>query len=515
MGSDDLSTQATTANKVDTTLSDLITDLPFPGSTLLVVSHQHRLTLDEVRDHVRTLGSILEDAGVTRGTAVGVRVEEGARSLLAMFAVWRAGGVYVPINGRSTPEEVAASVAETPIALIIDSAGSLPAGVHGIGLVQFDESLSATLVTQASQDRERYAPDVALAMRTSGTTGRPKSVLLRHSGTVGALDSSLRKIRRRTDNSIDATGPVRMNLVPTSLSLWAGIYNTVFSFRAGFGVILMDKFDVARFVSYVREFSINSTVLAPAMITMLTDDPAVDDLTPLKFVRSITAPLSPKVAREFYKKFGVFVLNSYGQTELGGEVVGWNSADVREFGVSKLGAAGRAYEDVDIQIRGENGDVLGPAQLGEIHVNSPFRMRGYANNGSGSVEDDRFVDGYLRTGDVGKLDEDGFLWIEGRISDMINRGGLKVFPDEVEEVLRRHPDVRDAAVAAVPDRRLGEVPQAWIVSERPDVVSDLEAWCREHLVPYKIPARFTRVDSFPRNEIGKVLRRELAKSPPS
>jgi acyl-CoA synthetase (AMP-forming)/AMP-acid ligase II len=244
------------------------------------------------------------------------------------------------------------------------------------------------------------------------------------------------------------------------------------------------------------------------MITMLTDARDIDDLSPLRLVRSITAPLSPTTARQFHDRFGVFVLNSYGQTELGGEVVGWTTEDLREYGQSKLGAAGRPYEHVDLRIRRPDGSDADAGEPGEIFVRSPFRMHGYAlADGS---PDDRFVDGYLRTGDIGWLDGQGFLWVQGRVSDMINRGGLKIFPDEVEEVLRRHPHVRDAGVAAVPERRLGEVPHAWVTGDSVLSAQELEAWCREHLAPYKVPVGFTIVDRLPRSEIGKLLRRELA-----
>ena len=302
-------------------------------------------------------------------------------------------------------------------------------------------------------------------------------------------------------------------MIPVSLALWAGIYTVLFSFRAGFGVVLLDRFTTGGFARAVREHHITSTVLAPAMITMLADDDDIDDLSPLRLVRSITAPLSPPIARQFHERFGAFVLNSYGQTELGGEVVGWTNRDVQEFGESKLGAAGRPYEHVDLRIRRPDGTDADTGEFGEIVVRSPYRMEGYAQGGgSGEVstsDDDRFVDGYLRTGDVGRIDGDGFLWVRGRVSDMINRGGLKVFPDEVEEVLRTHPSVQDAGVAAVPDRRLGEVPYAWVIGA-PDLdSSELAAWCRERLVPYKVPVGFTVVDELPRSEIGKLLRRDL------
>ena len=365
--------------------------------------------------------------------------------------------------------------------------------IHRTGRTRRRSTLASRVIRTAATDKPRYDSDVALVLRTSGTTGSPKAVLLRHSGTLGALDSSLRKLR--SDSSTTRSRALRMNIIPTSLALWAGIYNTTFAMRAGFGVVLMDKFSVESFVSAVHEFQIKSTVLAPAMITMLVDASELTDLSPLRFVRSITAPLSPEVARKFYERFGAFVLNCYGQTELGGEVVGWTAADVRTFGIEKLGAAGRPYENVDLRVRDADGNDLERGQYGEIYVNSPFRMSGYAlGDGSSTsgteIDESRFVDGYLRTGDMGKVDEDGFLWIQGRVSDMINRGGLKVFPDEVEEALRRHPKIRDAGVAGVPDRRLGEVPYAWVIlpTETPRCSMSLTSGAASHLRPTRFPS---------------------------
>jgi acyl-coenzyme A synthetase/AMP-(fatty) acid ligase len=227
-------------------------------------------------------------------------------------------------------------------------------------------------------------------------------------------------------------------------------------------------------------------VLPPAAMTMLCDDGAVVDLSPLRIVRSITAPLSPLQARRFRDRFGIVVLNSYGQTELGGEVVGWSAADAREHGDDKLGAAGRPHDGVEVRVDGN----------GELLVHTPAMAAGE----------------FQRTGDVGRVDVDGFVWIEGRVSDMVNRGGLKVFPAEVEEVLRLHPAVRDAAVTGEPDERLGEVPRAYVVARAGVGEVDagaLEAHCRAHLAPYKVPVRFEIVEVLPRNEIGKVLHREL------
>src|SRR5262249_51893266 len=141
--------------------------------------------------------------------------------------------------------------------------------------------------------------------------------------------------------------------------------------------------------------------------------------------------------------------------------------------------------------------------IGRLFVRPPSTAVGIA---SSRVDDEGFVD----TGDLARVDDEGFVWIEGRASDVINRGGNKVFPEQVEEVLRLVPAVREAAVVGVPDERLGEVPVAFVVTAGSVGDEDLIAVCREHLAPYKVPVRFRRVDALPRSEVGKVLRRELA-----
>jgi len=497
-------------------LTSLLYGLPYQADDVVIASDSGQLTLGELIGRVEELAEVLHAAGLRPGQPVGNLVAPGPGAVVAMFAVWRAGAVYVPINHRYPAAEAKHFVSETPLALVIGDPADLATHDLGTGAVAHDYTArTATVLAMADTSAPALDPGIALVLRTSGTTGRPKAVLLRHASTIVSLDASIEKLRRRPSSAPrkeprppEPGRTPRKTLVPVSLALWAGIYNMLFSFRAGFGVVLLDRFSTAGFVSVVREHRITSTVLAPAMITMLTDDDSIDSLAPLQLVRSITAPLQTATARRFHQRFGAFVLNSYGQTELGGEVVGWTAADVREFGESKLGAAGRPYDRIDLRIRRPDGTEADTGEFGEIYVKSPYRMEGYVG-GQDDAEESRFMDGYLRTGDMGRLDEDGFLWVQGRVSDMINRGGLKVYPDEVEEVLRSHPRVRDAGVAGVPERRLGEVPYAWVTGDDVPDAAELAAWCREHLVPYKIPVGFTVVDELPRSEIGKVLRREL------
>jgi acyl-coenzyme A synthetase/AMP-(fatty) acid ligase len=339
-------------------------------------------------------------------------------------------------------------------------------------------------------------------MWTSGTTGEPKPVLHTHSAYFELLDRVLGPLGGGRRDPTKRPSPT---LIPVSLSLNAGIYNVLFGLRAGTALVIMDGFDTRRFAALVREHGIRSTVLPPAAMTMLADDSAVTDLAPLRYVRSITAPLSPLQARRFAERFGVTVLNGYGQAEVG-EVIGWTAADAREH-PEKLGAAGRPHPGVAIRVADETGAPVAGGGVGRLLVRPPRMAAGYA---SGPGLADRIdAEGFVDTGDFARVDDDGFVWIEGRAGDVINRGGNKVFPDHVAEVLQLVPGVEEAAVVGVPDERLGAVPVAFVVAH-PTVTDDaLRATCREHLAPYKVPVAFHYLDGLPRNDAGKLDRRAL------
>jgi long-chain acyl-CoA synthetase len=464
-------------------LADLLfapAERPEPDA-LAVVDAETDTTWAQLAERAEAIGVRLRDAGVETGMPVAVQLADSAMLVATIFGVWRAGGVYVPLNPRSTASERARvfDVVQPAVHITMDDGALRMDGVEG--------------------ETARHDAGVALVQMTSGTTGRPKPVLLTHAGVLELMDGVLRKIRGGAKREAGAGRPMP-NLIPVSLSLWAGIYNMLFAFRVGAAVVLLGAFEPQRFAELVERYQVKSTVLPPAAMTMLTNDDAIADLAPLRFVRSITAPLSPLEATRFHDKFGIAILNSYGQTEIGGEIIGWNAAESREFGASKLGALGRPHDGVHVRI---------DDPTGELQVRTPALSAGYAD---GADLGDRLTDdGWFRTGDIGRVDDDGFVWIEGRMSDMINRGGLKVFPAEVEEVLRLSPSIADVAVVGAPDDRVGEVPVAFVVL-RGDGALDaaaLDALAREQLAPYKVPMRFVQIDALPRNDVGKVLVREL------
>jgi len=438
-------------------LADLLLEHPFPDDQEVLFTVHESMTVAQARQRVTEIAAELD---VASGQAVAVQLPNGPELMCTMVAIWTLGAVHVPLNERLPEPEIESILNEIGAVALVDSSGV--------------RKLSGSVT---------YPEDVAFIVWTSGTTGKPKPILHTHTAYLELLDRVLAPLRGRGERS----GPPTPNLIPVSMALNAGLYNSLFGLRAGAAVVMMDRFTPEDFASLVDRFQIRSTVLPPAAMVMLADSD-LKSLVPLKYVRSITAPLSPLNARRFTERFGCFVLNSYGQAEMG-EVIGWTAADAKEH-PEKIGAAGRPLPGVQIRIDDE----------GHLLVRPP--------NAAVGIDERRDIDGFIDTGDIASIDDDGFVWIDGRVSDLINRGGNKVFPDSVEEVLRLHPSVNDVSVVGVPDERLGEVPVAYIVGSRCDD-EELVEHCRNYLVPYKVPIAYRWIDALPRSEVGKVLRRDL------
>jgi long-chain acyl-CoA synthetase len=417
--------------------------------------------------------------------AIGVRMPNTADAIAAWFAVWEVGAAFVPLNPRAPDAEIERAIQTTGVAAVVAYESGAP-----------EVRIAHLRGARTTSDGE------AIVQFTSGTTGAPKAVPLTHETISQLLDTVIASLRG------DRTDRARMpNLVPVSLSLWAGIYQVLFAFTLGVPVVLMEQFTTTEFTRLVKQYGIRSSVLPPAALVMLLQDPEITTLEPVKYIRSVSAPLSPAQARRFHERFRIAILNGYGQTELGGEAVGWSASDWKEFGLAKVGSVGRPHAAFQLRVRAADGELAPTDEVGELEIHSTQALPPADAAMEGRVTDD----GWLRTGDLARIDADGFVWIEGRVSAMINRGGLKVFPDEVEEHLRGYEPVNDVAVAGVPDERLGEVPWAFVVP-RPGATVDadeLQQWCRDKMAPYKIPAGVTIVDTLPRNEIGKLLRQEL------
>ena len=275
-----------------------------------------------------------------------------------------------------------------------------------------------------------------------------------------------------------------------------GMFGLLFALYQARPIVLFERFEPLRWAEAVRRYKPKAASLVPTMIRMvLAADIPREALASLAAVRSGTGPLDPATQVAFEERYGIPVLIDYGAAEFIGGVAGWSMADYRRFAESKRGSAGRPRADVSLRvIDPQTHAPLATRQIGQLELKS-----------------DRFAPDWIRTMDLASLDEDGFLYIHGRMDDAINRGGFKVLPDEVAAVLRLFPGVVDVAVMGVPHERLGQAPVAVIEAPegaRPDV-AELEAFARARLAPYQVPVAFRFVEALPRTSTMKISRPEL------
>jgi acyl-CoA synthetase (AMP-forming)/AMP-acid ligase II len=440
------------------------------------------------------MAGALAAAGVQPGDVVATCCANRAELVPLMLAVWSAGAALAPLNSLLTPgEQEPILAALRPRVVVSDDLEFLP----GPGVAP----------------ARRVDPGTALILHTSGTTAQPKAVELSAANLVGAIESVLRLIRQGTParETADRGAP---NLVVFPLSHLAGMFNTLLALYNDREILLMRRFEVGPFVDLVERHRIPSVILNPTMVYMLCDAPdsADERLRSLRFVRSGSARLSPILSERFHERFGVAVLNCYGQTETAGEVIGWTVPDLPR-AAEKLGSVGRPHHGVSVRFVDETLADVPAGEVGELCVKAPFIMAGYLD--TDVTEDGFLTDGSLRTGDLGYLDGDGFVWLVGRRKEIVNCGGYKVLPEEVEEALRSHPDVADVMVAGVADDRLGEVPWAFVVPRNGDGPGDelsaaLVRHARERLARYKLPRGVQFVDDLPRNATGKLMRSRAA-----
>jgi len=372
-------------------------------------------------------------------------------------------------------------------------------GILGISIpsIAAEGRAEVRVVTHRSGDSEEgLRPGVAIWMTTSGTTGPPKRIPI----TYKDLSVGFDRVRNYTGGTKKAFGETRLqpgtSLIVTPLMHIAGLWGVMQFLVEGRKLTLLDRFEPHAWADLVYEHKPLISGLPPACIRMVLDadvDPA--KLASLKAVSSGTAPLPPDTADAFTARFGLPVLTSYGATEFPGGLVGWTLRDYREFeGQDKRGSVGRPRPGVEIRVvDAETGELVKPLVVGAIEA----RTGQTAGRG---------VDGWVRTTDLGKMDSDGFLWITGRADGAINRGGFKIVPEIIEDVLLQHPRVRGASAIGLPDERLGQVPVAAVEASDELTGEELRAWCKERLLNYQVPVHIIVVPTLPRTESMKVSR---------
>jgi long-chain acyl-CoA synthetase len=461
--------------------------------------------LDDASSRVAAL---LTARGLGLGSRVGIMLPNVPEFAVVYYGVLRAGGVVVPMNPLLKSREVAYYLGDSMASMIFawhGVAGEIADGVREAGAeaIVVDPSSFAELLSAAGpapEVVERAEDDTAVILYTSGTTGQPKGAELTHAGLIANAEITRNDLLQVGGDDVIFGGLPLFHSFGQTCTL-----NTAVA--AGATLTLLPRFDPAQALRILAEHRATVFAGVPTMYGAMLQVPerADYDLSALRVCVSGGAAMPVEVLRRFEDTFGCVVLEGYGLSETS-PVASFNHPD-RE---RKPGSIGTPIRGVQMRVVDEAGVEVPLGEVGEIAIRGHNVMKGYWNKPEATAEAVS-ADGWFRTGDIGKVDEDGYFFIVDRKKDLIIRGGYNVYPREIEEVLYEHPDVVEVAVIGVPHPELGEeVGAAVVVKPGATATPDqLRAYVEANVAAYKYPRRVWLVDALPKTSTGKILKREI------
>jgi long-chain acyl-CoA synthetase len=470
------------------------------SSSIALIEETNRWTFAEVADEANRIAALLKER--VKGDTVGVLLLNSQRYIATMLGIWKAGKTAVPLNYLLPPADLGFIIKDSGMSALVSSQffgqalGAVKPlfGDRGVVLMADDPDF---MPASAPPVQTGYR-DPALYLYTSGTTGRPKGVILTHDNLLGNVESCQRA--GEFDNR-DAF----LCLLPF-FHTYAITGTFLLPLLTGSKMVLVDRFQPLKVLGLIQEHKISVFLAIPSMYRVLAATEGQFDLSSVRFPISGGEPMPVAIAEAFEKRFNVPIYEGYGQTEAAPVVT------LNRPGAHKPGTIGPALPDVEVAIWDDQNRVLPPGEVGEIMVRGRNVMQGYHHLPEETAK--TITNGWLHTGDLGKLDEDGFVTITGRKKDLIISAGENIYPREIEEVLAQHPKVKEVAVIGVKDEVRGEVPKAFVII-REGMNADekeLRHFCRESLANYKVPKYFELVADLPRSPTGKVLKRMLSSS---
>ncbi|MET8956859.1 long-chain-fatty-acid--CoA ligase [Streptomyces sp. NPDC004393] len=463
-------------------------------------------TYAELDERSARVAALLRAEGVGPGDRVALMLPNVPEFVVLYYGILRAGAIVVPMNPLLKAREIGYQLGDSGAALLFEwyqapgegAQGAAAAGTRHIvvepsslaGLLSGHEPLTA--VTETAGD------DVAVLLYTSGTTGRPKGAALTHAGLRHNTEVNTEQVQRMTAQD------VVVGCLPL-FHIFGQICAMSVAVHSGASLTLIPRFDPATVLeAIVRD---GATVFdgVPTMYAALLQHPAEVEVPTLRMCLSGGASLPVEVLHGFERRFGCTVLEGFGMSETS-PVVTFNHLDRPR----KAGSIGTPIQDVEVRLLDDDGRDVGPGEVGELAVRGPNVMKEYWNLPEATAA--AIPDGWLRSGDLARQDEDGFLYIVDRKKDMIIRGGYNVYPREIEEVLHEHPAVALAAVVGVRHERLGEEVAAAVVLRKGARAGaeELQQFVKDRVAAYKYPRMVWLVDALPTGPTGKILKREIS-----
>lgn len=488
---------------------------PTSGSDIAVIAPDiGSWSYDQLDSETDRLADILAANGVEPGTAVSIILINSYEFVATFLAVARAGAIAAPLNPAYTTDEFTFYMEDADARVAILPNGPHPAreAATNLGIKTIDATLTTsnghlqvTLSSNGSEltsTNDAPAPqdsDIALFLHTSGTTSRPKGVPLRHLN----LMKSVENIKNTYALTPDDTTLIVMPLFHVHGLIGA----TLSTLNSGGTVVVPPRFSASAF--WQQQSASNATwysavpTIHQILLTRADDDDAPHES--FRFIRSCSAALAPTVFNDLENRFNAPVLEAYGMTEASHQM----SSSPLPPGDRIPGTVGQATGvEVAIMTDENTGELASANGLGEVVIKGENVMWGYHNNEEANT--DAFVNGWFRTGDQGFLDNNGYLTLTGRLKELINRGGEKISPLEVDATLLEHPAVAEAVCFAVPDTHYGEAVQAAVVLSGDCDQQEIQDFCRERLADFKVPDVIYVADELPRTATGKIQRRHVA-----
>jgi long-chain acyl-CoA synthetase len=464
-------------------------DLAHRGDAACVRDDQTQLDYAGFADRVDAVAAQLQHAGVSTGDVVATFLPNRVELLVTLMAAWRLGAVATPVNPAFTPDEAGYQLRDSGARVVVGT----PGGDDPDYVVIPVDDLAVHHTEGWSPPPTPLPVDDALLIYTSGSTGRPKGVRLSHANLHHMASSMMQHCRlTNRDHALLVLPLFHVNAI--CVSFLAPIL-------AGGRLSITGKFSVSRFFDDVASLRPTYFSAVPTIYALLASHPGLDRdaLASLRFAICGAAPISKELLGRVESAFGIPIVEGYGLTE-GTCASACNPID----GVRKPGTVGPALPGQQITIVGPDGRDLPDGEAGEVVITGPNVMQGYLHRPDATAE--TVVNGRLHTGDVGRLDADGYLTLVDRIKDMIIRGGENVYPKEIENALATHPAVLECAVVGAPDDLFGEIPVGFVVTY-PDVTvtpDDLADHIAPILAKSKQPNVIHIVEQLPRNPVGKI-----------